>query len=664
MDEEKKQVLAKVAMTIRGLAIDATQAANSGHPGLPMGCAEIGAYLWGEGMHFNPKDLHWVNRDYFVLSAGHGCLLQYSCLHLSGYALPLDEIKNFRQLHSMTPGHPEFGYTPGLEVTTGPLGQGVGNSVGMALAYKLLQKKFNTQQHEIFTNKVFCLAGDGCIMEGISSEASQLAGHLGLDNLILLYDANQICLDGPLSETCSEDTLTRYRGYGWEVYEVDGHDLDQIEAKLQEVRETQKKPALVMCRTIIGKGSPHKAGTHKAHGSPLGEEEAKLTKEVLGLPEETFFIPQAVKAYFEGRLKARIRAYTEWQELFEKWSHANPELRAEFDKMHGRHIPDDLETQLKSLEIKEPIAGRSASQQVIALLGHNLPWLLGGSADLSGSDMTMMQEFPLVSPGVFEGRNIKYGVREFAMCAMANGISRTEMYTPFVGTFLVFSDYARNAIRLAALAKYKVIYQFTHDSIFLGEDGPTHQPVEHYMSLRAIPNLHVIRPADANEVKMSWIAALTYHGPTVLCLSRQKLPQIPGTDVSYADGVGRGAYIIRKEKAKPDYTLVATGSEVSLAVQVAIELEKHDKAVRVISMPCCELFDQQPDDYRASVFGGDLGRRVSIEAGVDQGWYKYIGSDGIAICMEGFGASAPMSALQHEFGFTVDDVLERILAGS
>ncbi len=664
MDDDKKQLLSKVATTIRGLAIDATEAANSGHPGLPMGCAEIGAYLWGELMQFNPKELTWVNRDYFVLSAGHGCLLQYACLHLSGYALPLDEIKNFRQLHSMTPGHPEYGHTPGLEVTTGPLGQGVANSVGMALAYKLLQKKFNTAQHEILSNKIFCLAGDGCIMEGISSEASQLAGHLGLDNLILLYDANQICLDGPLKETCSEDTLARYRGYGWEVHELDGHDLDQLDTKLREVRENQKKPALVMCRTIIGKGSPHKAGTHKAHGSPLGAEEAKLTKEELGLPEETFFIPQAVKSYFEGRLKERVKAYTEWQELFEQWSHANGELRQEFDKMQARHVPDDLEEQLKALDIEEPIGGRTASQQVLAVLGHHLPWILGGSADLSGSDMTMMKEFPLVAPGVFEGRNIKYGVREFAMCGMANGISQTGMYTPFVGTFLVFSDYARNAIRLASLSKYKVIYQFTHDSVWLGEDGPTHQPVEHYMSLRAIPNLHLIRPADANEVKMAWVAALKYHGPTVLCLSRQKLPRIAGTDVSYADGMGRGAYIIRKEKSKPDYTLMATGSEVSLAVQVASKLEKLDKAVRVVSMPCWELFEQQNDDYKKSVLGGDLGKRVSLEAGVDQGWYKYIGPEGIAICMEGFGASAPLSALQHEFGFTVDDVLERILAGA
>ncbi len=663
MDDEKKKLFTKIANTVRDLAMDATQAANSGHPGLPMGCAELGAYLWGEEMRYNPKESKWIARDRFVLSAGHGCLLLYSYLHLSGYDLSLEEIKNFRQLHSKTPGHPEYGITDGVEVTTGPLGQGIGNSVGLALGYKILEKKFNTSEHKIFDNKIFCLAGDGCLMEGVSHEVCSLAGHWDLDNLILIYDDNKICLDGPTSECFTDNTEERFKAYSWDVVKVDGYDFDAMEETFSSLRKNQKKPTLVMVSTIIGKGSPHKQGTHKAHGSPLGEEEVKETKELLGLPEEPFYIPQPVKTFFEEKLKHSQARYNEWAELFEKWSHANPELRKEYEAMHMRPLPDDLEAQLKGVKIEQPIAGRSASQTVLAKLGEILPHLYGGSADLSGSDSTMMKEYPIIShEDDFAGRNIKYGVREFGMACIATGLSRTEMMTPFVGTFLTFSDYMRNAIRVASIGHHYVVYQFTHDSIFLGEDGPTHQPVEHYMALRAIPNLQVIRPADANEVKMGWLAALRYHGPTAQFFTRQKLPEVPGTDVPFSEGVGRGAYIVKKEAGKADYMLVATGSELHLAYNVAIELEKHDKAVRVVSMPCWELFEQQPPDYKHEVFGGDLGQRVAIEAGVDQGWYKYIGSDGLAICMESFGASAPASALAKEFGFTVDDILERILS--
>ncbi len=664
MDNDLKQTLHKIADTVRILSMDAVQKAASGHPGLPLGCAELGAFLWGVGMHYNPASPHWLNRDRFVLSAGHGCMLQYSLLHLSGYRISLEDIKKFRQLHSVTPGHPEYGHTDGIEATTGPLGQGIGNAVGMALGLKILGQKFNTDKHTIFNNKVFCLAGDGCIMEGVSSEASSLAGHLGLDNFVLLYDSNKICLDGPLSECCSEDTKARYEAYGFEVFECDGYDFDAMDRLLTRVRTEQKKPILAIMHTVIGKGSPHKSGSHKAHGSPLGAEEVKLTKQALGLPEEEFYVPRAVYSFFEQKREKQEEMNRQWQEQFNEWAEENPELYAAFDQMVHRRLPDDLEDRLKKIKIEDPIAGRSASQDVIKELAEWLPQLYGGSADLSGSDMTMISQYPLIAPGNFCGRNIKYGVREFAMAAITAGLSLTDMITPFCGTFLTFSDYMRNAVRLAALSGYRVIYQYTHDSFFLGEDGPTHQPVEHYASLRAIPGLQVFRPADANEIKMCWLAALEYKGPSAIILTRQKLPLLPHTDVSYQEGVGKGAYVVLRETGeKPDYTLFATGSEVSLSLDIAEQLIKRGKNVRVISMPCWKIFEEQSREYKESLVGGDLGQRISIEAGIEFGWHKYIGREGMAICMESFGASAPPSALSTEFGFTVDHILERILNG-
>ncbi len=664
MDAEHKQILQKVANTVRILSMDAVQKANSGHPGLPLGCAEIGAYLWGHQMRYNSKDSKWLNRDRFVLSAGHGCMLQYSLLHLSGYKVSLDDLKNFRQDGSKTPGHPEYGHTDGIEVTTGPLGQGVANAVGLALGFKLLSEKFNTNKEQILDNKIFCLAGDGCIMEGISSEASSFAGHLGLNNLILMYDSNHICLDGPLNECCSEETKLRYQSYGFEVYEVDGYDFDAMDEVFSELRKNQKKPALVIFHTIIGKGSPHKAGSHTAHGSPLGPDEVKATKEALGLPLEEFYIPQAVISFFENHREKLKKQYDLWKESFDAWAKTSSKLYQDFEAMASKRLPDDLESKLKALEIEDPMAGRSASQAVIGLLADLLPQLYGGSADLSGSDKTMIKQFPIVTPANFSGRNMKYGVREFAMAAMSAGLFATGLMTPFCGTFFTFSDYMRNAIRLAALSKYQVIYQFTHDSIFLGEDGPTHQPVEHLMSLRAMPNLHLYRPADTNETKMCWLAALKYVGPSAIILTRQKLANLPHTEVDFKEGVGRGGYIIiKEEKEKPDVTFFATGSEVSLAVDSANQLKTLGKSVRVVSMPCWELFENQDEAYRESVVGGDLGVRVSVEAGVDLGWYKYIGREGIAICMESFGASAPASVLGPEFGFTADQIVERILNG-
>ncbi len=665
MDQNLKETLEKIAETIAGLSIDAVQKANSGHPGLPLGCKELGAYLYGHLMHHNPKNSKFLNRDHLVLSAGHGSMWLYSCLHLSGYDLSLEEIKNFRQLHSRTPGHPESHETDGVEVTTGPLGQGFGNAVGMALGLKILGQKFNTDEYEIFNNKVYCLAGDGCIMEGVSSEVSSLAGHLKLDNLVVIYDSNNICLDGPLNECCSEDTKERYLSYGFDVYEIDGHDFEAIDSTFREIQENQKRPVFVIAHTIIGKGSPNKAGTHNAHGSPLGEEEVTLTKKELGLNEEPFYVPSKVSSYFEQKREKWAEMEAEWNETVRKWGSSNPELLKDFETMRENRLPDDLEEELNKIEIKDPIAGRDASHAVLQALGEMLPQIYGGSADLSGSDKTMMKAFPLIAPGDFKGRNIKFGVREFGMGTMVNGMSVLGMFRPFCGTFLTFSDYMRNSIRLAALSHYPVVYQFTHDSIFLGEDGPTHQPVEHYMSLRTIPGLHVFRPADAHEVRMAWISALRYQGPTVIILSRQKLPQLGETKTfSFEEGISKGAYIAKKEKSKPDFTLMATGSELLLAFEVAGRLEKLGKNVRIVSFPCFELFEEQSKEYKNSVLGGDIGHRVSIEAGVDLGWYKYIGLEGTAICMEGFGLSAPDADLAMEFGFNADAILERLMTKS
>lgn len=661
MDSELKQILTKIAHTIRGLSIDAVQKADSGHPGLPLGCAELGAYLYGHYLRQNPKHSKWANRDRLILSAGHGSMWLYACLYLAGYKISLDDIKQFRQLNSCTPGHPESFMTDGVETTTGPLGQGVGNAVGQALGLKLLAAKFNTEKHKIFNSKVYVVMGDGCVMEGISSEVSSLAGHLKLDNLVAIYDANKVCLDGPLSESCSEDTKARYRAYGWDVFEVDGHDFDAIDAVFTQIRQRQERPCLIVVHTVIGKGSPNKAGTHKVHGSPLGVEEVKATKESLGISTEEFYVRQSVLNYFQSKTLHDVQEEENWRQTFEAWAKENPEKLKDYQTMSRHTLPSDLEKLLWQIEIKAPIAGRKASQEVLNVLADFLPQIYGGSADLSSSDMTMLKKYPLISSGQFHGRNIKYGVREFGMATMATGLYQTGCIIPYIGTFLTFSDYMRNAIRLAALQHAQVVYQFTHDSIFLGEDGPTHQPVEHYAALRAIPQLQVIRPADSHEVRMAWMAALHFKGPTAIILSRQNLPDLEVTRVPYARGLGRGAYIVKREKSKPDFTLVATGSELYLALNVAEELERLGKSVRVISMPCWELFEKQDVDYKDSLFEGDIGKRVSIEAGVDLGWHKYIGRHGIAICLERFGASAPASVLAKEYGFTVEDILERIL---
>lgn len=657
MDENLVKELKKIAQAIRSLSMDAVQKANSGHPGLPLGCAEIGAYLYGHVLKHYPKNPRWINRDRFVLSAGHGSMLLYSCLHLAGFDLSLEAIRNFRQLYSGTPGHPEYGETVGVEATTGPLGQGIGNAVGMALGFKILANKFNREEFKIINNKVFCLAGDGCIMEGVAGEAAAFAAHLKLNNLVLIYDYNGVTLDGMLSDISSEDTRERFRAYGWEVYEAEGHDFDSLDRVFSQI-ENQKAPVLIIAHTVIGKGSPKKQGNSSAHGSPLGADEIRAAKEALGLPlNEEFYVPQTVYDFFNKRLIKQRETEECWNDLFRKWSKANPLLLEEFEKM--KIVPKDLEHKLQDLKIANPIAGRNSSQCVLEFLAEEIPSLYGGSADLSSSDRTFLKKYDVISSKNFKGRNIKFGVREFAMGTIINGLALTGMILPFCGTFLVFSDYMKNAIRLAALSSLKVVYQFTHDSIFVGEDGPTHQPVEQLAALRSIPNLHVIRPGDSNEVKRAWIAALQYGGPTAIVLSRQSLPLLSSTDVAYSEGVGKGAYIVKREKAKADFTLFASGSEVFLALEVASSLEHLGKNVRVVSFPSFELFDEQPLEYRRQILGD--GKRVSIEAATDFGWHKYIGSEGISICVESFGFSAPAQDIANEFGFTVDAILQRLV---
>ncbi|MGR3951540.1 MAG: transketolase [Chlamydia sp.] len=662
LDHVIKQQLSKIALAIRVLSMDAVQKADSGHPGLPLGCAELGAYLYGYLLKHNPKNPDWLNRDRMILSAGHGSMWLYSCLHLSGFSLSLDDIRSFRQLHSKTPGHPESKDTEGVETTTGPLGQGVANGIGTALGLKILGQKFNSDEFALFSSKVYILAGDGCMMEGVSAEASSLAGHLGLDNVVLLYDSNDISLDGPLSDSCSENTKMRYQAYGWDVFETSGHDFDQMHLTIQKAIKQQTKPVLIVIKTEIGHGSPNKAGSSKAHGSPLGSEEIQLTKAILGVPlQEDFYVPQLVRDYFKTKCIENAHQESEWQRLFDNWSRHHPERRQLFDQMISGELPQDLEKRLSEHTIATPTSGRKASQDVIGLLSTLMPSLYGGSADLSCSDLTMIKNFGVITPKNFSGRNIKYGVREFAMASMATGLAQTKMIRPFVGTFLTFSDYMRNAIRLAAIMREPVIYQFTHDSILLGEDGPTHQPVEHLASLRAIPHLHVIRPAGPYETKMAWYAALITPGPTAFILSRQNIRTLPETERSYEEGVGRGAYILRKARSgEIDYTLIATGSEVPLAVDVADALEKLGKNVQVVSMPSWFLFEKQSAAYKKSLFGPGSGRRVVIEAASEMGWHKYIGENGIACVVEGFGASAPQQDLAKEYGFTVEAILDRL----
>lgn len=661
LDPQTKLSLSKVANAIRHLTMDAVEKSGSGHPGLPLGCAELASYLYGFYLQHNPKNPQWLNRDRFILSAGHGSLLQYICMHLAGYKISLENLKMYRQGGSITPSHPQSTVTEGVETTTGADGHGVANGIGMALGLKILENKLFNEKHPLITSKVVILAGDGCIMEGVAAEASSLASHLNLNNLILIYDSNATSLDGYVSEISSEDTALRYKAYGWDVVEIDGHDLDQIHDACLGTRFKQEKPLLIIANTIIGQGSSQKQGTPAAHGQPLGLKEVSNARKQLGLPDIDFYVEPEVYDFFKNRLSCQEKTEDEWHQSFDFWGKDHPKQKTDFNKMRSLPSIDELESLLTDLPISGSMPTRFASRDVINFLANKLPQLYGGSADLARSDGTFLKDYDVILPPIYSGRNIKYGIREFAMGAMAIGLWQTDFIVPFVGTFLAFSDYMRHSIRMAALMRAKVIFQLTHDSIYVAEDGPTHQPIEHIASLRAIPNLQVIRPADQYEVKNAWIAALSWDGPTALILSRQSLPELQETQVSYGQGVGRGAYVIKQAQDKPcDFTFFATGSEVQLALKVARALEETGYNSRVISMPSWEIFDRQPEDYQDSLLEGALGQRVSIEAGVKQGWEKYIGRKGIAISVEDFGCSGSINYMEDKFGFTVPAILSKL----
>jgi len=667
--------------TIRFLSVDAIEKANSGHPGLPMGAAPAAYVLWTRFLKHHPANPHWPDRDRFVLSAGHGSMLLYSLLHLTGYDLSLDEIKNFRQWGSKTPGHPEAHLTPGVETTTGPLGQGISNAVGMAIAEAHLAAQFNRPGHSIVDHYTYVLAGDGDLMEGVAAEACSLAGHLRLAKLIVLYDANRISLAGTTSISFTEEVGKRFEAYGWHVQSVeDGNDVAAIEASLKNAQQSGR-PSLIAVRSLIGFGSPHKQGTFEAHGSPLGKDEVLNTKKNLGWPlDPTFLIPDEALSHFRSAVVRGKELEARWQSAFAAYEKSFPDLAATFKRMIAGELPSGWDATLPTFA-PDPkgVATRKASEAAMNALAPKLPELIGGSADLNPSTFTWLKGMgDFQHPGMpakdaqgvvggewgYGGRNIHYGVREHAMGAAANGMALHGGLIPYTATFLIFSDYMRPAMRLAAISDLHTIFVFTHDSIGVGEDGPTHQAVEHLMALRAIPNLVVIRPADANEAVEAWRLAIQYkRGPVVLALTRQNLPVLDRTIFAPASSLHRGAYVLSEAgNGKPEAVLIGTGSEVQLAIDAQKQLAARNVFVRVISMPSWELFDQQPDDYRESVLPRSIKARVSIEAGVTIGWQKYVGDAGVAIGLDRYGASAPGKIIFEKFGFTAENVVANVLA--
>lgn len=642
--------------------MDAVQKANSGHPGAPMGLAPLGYFLFHEIMNFNPKDPKWINRDRFVLSGGHGSMLLYSLLHLSGFNLSLDDIKNFRQWESLTPGHPERGHTDGVEATTGPLGQGISNAVGMALAYEFMAAKFNKPGFEIFDHFVYAIAGDGDLMEGISHEAASFAGNQKLRRLILFYDDNGISIDGKTSLSFTDETEKRFLSYGWNVFNIyDVHDIEALRFIVHEAQHSDR-PSLVITKTNIGYGSPNKQDTAKAHGSPLGEEEIKLTKANLGWEySEPFTVPEEVRTHFAQAVEEKMKIYLSWNNLLEQYADRFPEEAALLRKiMNGESLGSFPVDETMFPDLNEKLASRASSQKVINKLPDAYPTLIGGSADLTESNLTDFKGLPAFSAADRSGRNIHYGVREHGMGGVMNGMAMYGGVIPFGGTFLVFSDYMRPTVRLAAMQNLQVIYVFTHDSIGLGEDGPTHQPVEHMMSLRMIPGLTTIRPADSHETVYAWKAALeNTNGPTALILSRQGIPVIK-EKASPASNVEKGAYIVRDCEGTPDVILIGTGSEVELAIKAGEKLTATGRKVRVVSFPSWELFEKQSAGYKNSIFPPEVKNRIAIEAGSTFGWHKYTGNEGRIIGIDSFGASAPANILYEKYGLTVEKVVEAV----
>ena len=651
-----------LANAIRALSMDAVQKANSGHPGAPMGMADIAEVLWNDYLQHNPANPHWPNRDRFVLSNGHGSMLIYSLLHLTGYDLPIEELKNFRQLHSKTPGHPEYGYTPGIETTTGPLGQGLGNAVGMALAEKVLAAQFNREGHDVIDHHTYTFLGDGCLMEGISHEVSSLAGTLGLGKLIAFYDDNGISIDGEVGGWFTDDTPGRFKAYGWQVInDVNGHSPSEVKAAIEAARHETRKPTLICCKTVIGKGAPNKQGTEACHGSALGAEEVAATRIALGWEHAPFHIPADIYARWDAREKGA--GYEQaWEEKMAAYARAHPALATELRRRLAGELPADFSARATAY-IEQcqregaTIASRKASQNCLNAFGPILPELLGGSADLAGSNLTIWSGSRGITRDDASGNYIYYGVREFGMAAMMNGIALHGGFINYGATFLMFMEYARNAVRMAALMKQQSIFVFTHDSIGLGEDGPTHQPVEQLTALRSTPSMQTWRPCDAVESAVAWKAAIERRdGPTSLVFSRQNLPHQP-RDADQLAAIARGAYVLRNCEGTPEAILIATGSEVGLAMAAAERLAGAGKQVRVVSMPCAELFEQQDAAYREAVLPSDVLARVAVEALHADFWYKYVGLDGRVVGMTTFGESAPAGDLMNYFGFTVDNVV-------
>jgi len=661
-------LIARCIHTIQMLAVDAVEQAHSGHPGLPLEAAAISYVLWTRYLKYNPANPAWPDRDRFVLSAGHGSALLYALLHLTGYDLPLDELRRFRQWDSRTPGHPEYGLTPGVETTTGPLGQGLGNAVGLALAEAHLAARFNRPGHAVINHRTVVIASDGDMMEGVGYEAASLAGHLRLGKLVVIYLDNGITIDGPTSLTFSDDVATRYQSFGWRVLRMDGTDVAGIDRTLGEAFASTERPTLVIARTHIGWGSP-KQDTSAAHGEPLGPEAVRITKERLGWPlEPTFLVPDEVRAHFRQAILRGAAAEVAWQAQWDAYAAAYPQEAAELQAMlagdpstgSGQRLPPGWDADLPAFPPERPVATRVAGGQVMNALAACVPALIGGSADLAASNRTALKGLGEVKPGDYAGRNIHFGVREHAMGAVLNGLALHGLL-PFGATFMVFSDYMRPAIRLAAMMGLHVIYIFTHDSIGLGEDGPTHQPAEHLAALRAIPNLTVIRPADANETAVAWRVALERRGgPTVLALTRQNVPVLDRTKLAPAEGLRRGAYVLADTPGRPDVILIATGSEVQVALGARDLLAAEGIAARVVNMPSWELFDEQPPAYRDAVLPPDVTARLAVEAGVAQGWQRYVGPAGDVVALDRFGASAPYQVLMREFGFTPEHVAGRV----
>ena len=651
------------ANALRALAMDAVQKANSGHPGMPMGMAEIAEVAWRHMRH-NPANPGWVNRDRFVLSNGHGSMLLYAALHLSGYEVSIEDLKNFRQLGSKTPGHPELGMTPGVDTTTGPLGQGLGNAVGFALAERLLSEHFNRPGHSVVDHRTWVFLGDGCLMEGISHEVCSLAGTWRLGKLTAYYDDNGISIDGKVEGWFTDDTKKRFEAYGWQVIgPVNGHDTAALEAATREALADDKRPALIICRTTIGRGAPTKAGTSDCHGAPLGAAEIEGARRAIGWSHAPFEIPAEIYAAWDAR-KTGAEAQAQWDKAFSAYESAFPELAAEFKRRLAGKLPENFQAAASAYETNtlartDSVATRKASQQTIEALGKALPELLGGSADLAGSNLTHWSGTKEFVPGVKDANYINYGVREFAEVTIANGLAVHGGFLPYTSTFLVFSDYARSAIRMAALMKARQVMVFTHDSIGVGEDGPTHQPIEHTAALRLIPNLNVWRRCDATETAVAWNHGVTrMDGPTALVLSRQNLV-VPARDASHLEAIRRGGYVLSEANAQARAVLIATGSEVGVALAAQKQLAEAGIPVRVVSMPCTRIFDQQDASYRHEVLGGDL-PHIAIEAGVSDGWYKYLGGRGAVLGLDRFGESAPGGTLFQHFGFTPEKVSELV----